>query len=100
MLAGQAVLFPPGMIHQTMSMQDDNANDGDGDETTCAASITYQWFGPIASTYIKSHMGRLLLSGMIVGTAVALITDLYIPIFLFFQLFVCCHYCRCFERMF
>jgi|TARA_B110000090_G_C13266725_1_gene402508 hypothetical protein len=90
-LAGQAVVFPPGMIHQTMSIQDENANDGDGDETTCAASITYQWFGPIASTYIKSHMGRLLLSGMIVRTAVALIIDLYtnIP---FFQLFVCCHY--------
>jgi hypothetical protein len=50
--AGQAVVFPPGMLHQTMGLPGE-----------CAASITFQWVGPLASAYLRTHMPRLLLSG-------------------------------------
>ena len=56
--AGQAVIFPPGMLHQTQALPGLTDNDD-----TCAASLTFQFWGPLAGRYLRDHMARLLLSG-------------------------------------
>ena len=60
--AGEAVVFPAGMLHQTIGL---NSSNNDAGDDTCAASITFQWVGPLASAYLRHHMPRLLLSGAV-----------------------------------
>ena len=58
---GEAIVFPPGFIHETYNVYEEEGGAEGGAE--CAASITFQWEGPLAAKYLRSHMPRLLLMG-------------------------------------
>ena len=45
-------------MHQTVALE---AEDEGAEQ--CAASITFQWVGPLASKYLRSHLPRILMSG-------------------------------------
>lgn len=49
---GEAIVIPPGAIHETRN-----------EESECAASITFQWEGPVATHYLRSQYPQLLRSG-------------------------------------
>jgi hypothetical protein len=50
--AGEAIVFPPGFIHETV-------NKGG----SCAVSLTYQFEVPLPMAYFRNYLGRLMRAG-------------------------------------
>lgn len=48
---GEAILFPPGYLHQTTNVGSD-----------CSASVTYQWQHPVPAQYLRNSLPTLALT--------------------------------------
>jgi len=56
LVAGEALIFPPGFIHETLNVGG-----------ACAASVTYQWAAPAPAAYFRAFLPRLLRLGDLSG---------------------------------